>query len=258
MTDVTTPPIVPYWTSPDGAIVVYNDRWENVVSAGLVPVREVALIHADPPYGTGQDFNRGGKVGVKRTRPAGSVRIAVPAGRVREFAPCAGDGEPFDPAPLLALDRPLVAWGSNHYGSRMPDSAAGILWDKRENLPPDDGSDGEYAWSNVGGSLRIFRHYWRGSIRKTEKVEPHVHINQKPIALSAYVFGEHAKLKRGALVFVPYMGSGPDLPAAVAMGLRVIACEVSEEHCRVAIAKRCGAVTAERAAQPAGPLFEGL
>jgi site-specific DNA-methyltransferase (adenine-specific) len=149
-----------------------------------------------------------------------------------------------------------VTWGANHYASRPPDSAAGILWDKREDLPPDDGSDGEYAWSNIGGSLRIFRHYWRGSIRKTEKVEAHVHINQKPIALSAYVFREHARLKPGDLVFVPFGGSGPDIPAAVAMGLRMIWCEASEEHCRIAVGKRLHAVAGEPVA--AGPLFAGL
>lgn len=74
-----------------------------------------------------------------------------------------------------------------------------------------------------------------------------------PIALSTYVF-QRAKLKPGARVFVPYLGSGPDLPAAQAMGLRVVACDVERWCCDAAIG-RLGAVTAERAAEPVGPLF---
>jgi hypothetical protein len=230
--------VTPYYER-DG-ITVYCARWEDVHAAGLIPVRDVALVHADPPYGTRRDFNRGGEVGVKRKRRAGAPPISVPAGRVREFAPCLGDDAPFDPAPLLALKRPLVTWGANHYASRLPDSSAGIFWDKRDDVlaPPDDGSDGEYAWSNIGGSIRTFRHYWRGAIRKTEKLDAHLHVNQKPIALSTYVFREHAKLKPGALVLVPYGGSGPDIAAALAMGLRLIWCEAIEEHCRAAVGAR--------------------
>lgn len=247
----------PYYQSADGAVVVYHARWEAVRDAGLIPVREVALVHADPPYGTRMNFNRGGAVGVKRTRTAGQDPIAVPAGRVRSFAPVLGDDRPFDPAPLLALERPLVTWGANHYGSRLPDSPAGIFWDKRDDAlaPPDDGSDGEYAWSNIGRSIRTFRHYWRGAIRKTEKVEEHLCATQKPIALSSYVFREHAKLKPGALVFVPYGGSGPDLAAAVAMGLRMIWCEAVAEQCRIAVGKR---LQAAPVAESPGPLFAGL
>lgn len=169
------------------------------------------------------------------------------------FPPVHGDDRPFDPTPLLALDRPLVLWGANHYSDKVPGSPSWILWDKREDQTPDDNADGELAWTNLGGPLRIFRHWWRGALRKTEKEDRHLAPTQKPIALSTYVFGR-AKLKRGDLVFVPYLGSGPDLPAAVAMGLRVIAVDCEEWCCATAIG-RLGAITTERAAEPVGPLF---
>ena len=101
----------------------------------------------------------------------------------------------------------------------------------------------------------MFRHVWKGLVRDSERGNAHLHGTQKPIALSAYVFNR-AKLKRGALVFVPFLGSGPDLPAARAMGLRVIACDVERWCCDTAIS-RLGAVTATRAAEPVGPLFGG-
>lgn len=226
----------PYWTSPDGAITVFHARWEDVHAAGLVPVSEVALIHADPPYGIDVETDRSKKTqrGVQLKR--------------RAFPKVAGDREPFDPAPLLALGRPIVLWGANNYAARLPPSAAWIVWDKRVTMPADDGSDCEMAWTNIGASARMFRHVWKGLCRDSEHGDRHLAPTQKPIALSTYVFGR-AKLKRGDLVFVPYLGSGPDLPAAQAMGLRVIACDVERWCCDAAIG-RLGAITSERAADP--------
>ena len=230
----------PYWVSDDGAIAVFCAPWENVHAAGLVPVSEVALIHGDPPYGIDMQADRS------------KTRGGVPHPR-RAFPKVVGDREPFDPLPLLALDRPSVLWGANNYAARLPPSAAWIVWDKRVTMPADDGSDCEMAWTNIGASARVFRHVWKGLCRDSEHGNQHLHPTQKPIALSTYVFNR-AKLKRGDLVFVPYLGSGPDLPAAVAMGLRVIACDVERWCCDTAIG-RLGAITNERAAEPVGPLF---
>jgi site-specific DNA-methyltransferase (adenine-specific)/modification methylase len=173
----------------------------------------------------------------------------------RDWPRVHGDDRPFDPSGLLALARPLVLWGANHYSPRVPESPSWIVWDKRNKLSSNDNADGEVAWTNLGGPLRIFRHLWNGVCRASEagstaKLGP----TQKPIALSTYVF-QRAKLKRGDLVFVPFLGSGPDLPAAVAMGLRVIACDVEEWCCRTAVG-RLQAVTPEEASKPVGPLFE--
>lgn len=241
----------PYWVSPDGAITVYHARCEDVLAAGLVPVREVALVHADPTYGNGDDAHRPGREEGKRVPTRTGVHIA----KGRAWKPLVGNTEPYDPASLLALERPLVTWGGNHYASRLPDETGWLLWDKRDGTVPDNGSDAELAWTNLGGALRTFRHAWRGLARASETGTPHLHPTQKPIALCSWVY-QRAKLKPGALVFVPYLGSGPDLPAARAAGLKIIACEVSRDYCDTAIA-RLGAVTAERAAEPAGPLFAG-
>jgi len=237
----------PYWTSPDGAITVYHARCEDVI-ASVLPVREVALIHADPPYGSNTDT---------AYQPEGERRKGVKrlngGGRGREYPKVVGDDRPFDPSGVLALARPTVLWGANHYSDKVPGSPSWITWDKREDQGSDDNADCEHAWSNLGGPARIFRHWWRGALRKTEKEDRHLHPTQKPIALSTYVF-QRAKLKKGDLVFVPYLGSGPDLPAAQALGLRVIACDVERWCCDTAIG-RLGAITPEKAAEPCGPLF---
>lgn len=250
--------VKPYWTSPDGAIVIYNQRWENVIAAGLVPVREVALIHDDPPYGQNERTERGKAGRGRKPNDPKALRGAGPRGIAsRDFPRVAGDDVPFDPAPLLALQRPSVLWGAQRYAERLPMSPSWLWWGKRAGTTPDNNGDGELAWTNLGGPPREFQHLWRGSIRASE-VSPavHLHPTQKPIALSSWVF-QRAKLQRGDLVFVPHMGSGPDLPACVAAGLKCIAVEVERTYCDRAIA-RLGAVTAERAAMPSGPLFGGL
>ena len=243
----------PYWQSADGAITVYHARWEDVHAAGLVG--EIDLTHADPPYGVRHDTRLRHRNGPARKSSlnGGTVRP-----RAVDFPPIVGDDRPFDPAGVLAFDRPTVLWGANHFASRLPDSSSWILWDKRDGVESNNGADGELAWSNLGGALRIFRHVWSGLCRASENggsggSPKHLHPTQKPVALSTYVF-QRAKLKLGARVFVPYLGSGPDLPAAQAMGLRVIACDVERWCCDTAIG-RLGAITPEKAAEPVGPLF---
>ncbi len=236
----------PYWQSPDRAIVVYHSKWEAVHAAGLVGAPD--FVHADPPYGVNERTER--KSAGRRSRLSG---VGGGVAELHDFPRVHGDDRPFDPSGLLALDRPSVIWGANHFSSRLPDSPSWILWDKRDGTTPDDNADGEAAWTNLGGPLRIFRHLWRGMIKASERTSVRLGPTQKPIALSTYVF-QRAKLKRGALVFVPYLGSGPDLPAAQAMGLRVVACDV-ESWCLDAAIGRLGAITAERAAEPVGPLF---
>lgn len=241
----------PYWQSPDGAIVVYHARFEDVLAAGCVDVPRVALVHDDPPYGIALNTRR-------RSNKGNGGRI--PAGYARDWAPVVGDAAPFDPEPIIALGRRTVLWGGNHFASRLPDSPSWLFWDKREEQPEIDNACGEMAWTNLGGPVRRFAFLWRGLTRRGEGMggahgsSPHLHPTQKPIALCSWVY-QRAKLKRGDLVFVPHGGSGPDLPACVAMGLRLVWCDVEQWCCDTAIA-RLGAVTAERAAEPAGPLFE--
>jgi hypothetical protein len=241
--------VKPYWQSPDGRTTIYHAPWEAVVAAGCVPLSEVALIHGDPTYGNGKDAHRGDAVEYVQ-------KSATKSGVQRVWAPLAGNDKPFDPAPLLALDRPAVLWGANHYASRLPDSKAWLVWDKSDGTTSNTYSDCELAWCSFGGSIRQFRHVWKGLARESENGIPHLYPTQKPIKLSVFVF-QHAKLKPGDLVFVPCLGSGPDVAAAHQMGLRIIGCDVSKEACDLSVS-RLRSITPERNAEPAGPLFVGL
>jgi site-specific DNA-methyltransferase (adenine-specific)/modification methylase len=234
--------VTPYYVTPCGSIRIYHARWEDVLAAGVFDPRDVALVHADPPYGVKERTDRASK---GRSNATAS----------RDFAAVAGDAEPFDPSALLCLTRPTVLWGANHYSNRVPGSPSWITWDKRNGSTSDDNADCEHAWTNLGGPARLFSHLWRGMMRASEHGDRY-HPTQKPEALSSYVF-QRAKLKRGDLVLVPYMGSGPDLRPALAMGLRVVACEVEEFYCRTAVNARLRSVAKPEAPETLGPLFGG-
>jgi site-specific DNA-methyltransferase (adenine-specific)/modification methylase len=214
----------------------------------VVDVPRVALVHDDPPYGI--DFTSERRRGTKSAKKSANGKTWG-----KKWDRVVGDDAPFDPAPLLALDRPTVLWGGNNFASRLPDSGGWIVWDKKRGGTASQGhkaSDAELAWSNIGRTIDLFSFFWDG-FRRDGEILSHLHPTQKPIELCSFVY-RFAKLKPGALVFVPHGGSGPDLPACRAAGLRLIWCDVEKWCCDTAIA-RLGAVTRERAAEPVGPLF---
>lgn len=209
----------------DGRIRIFHARWEDVWPTLGLKHEDVALLWADPPYGVSERTDRSSK-GRGKAGPSGRFQDSV------DFPSVAGDDEPFEPVPLLRFPK-LVLWGANHYASRLPDSPSWWWWDKKDGTTPDDNSDGELAWTNLGGPAREFGHFWRGMMRATEH-GVRLHPTQKPVALATWGF-QRAKLKPGDLVFSPYMGSGPEARAALDMGLRFIGCEIVEEYCRAAV-----------------------
>lgn len=225
--------IEPYYQSADGAVIVYHARYEDVLDDGLVPVGDVALIHDDPPYGV--KANTAGRgIGKRAAYTRSGSYKGSPADVVH--APVAGDDRPFYASQLLSLARPTVIWGGHLCQPALPRSTSWLFWDKREDTTADDNGDGELAWTNLGGPVRRFSHLWRGTCRASETGTLHLHGTQKPVALCSWVY-QRARLERGDMVFVPHLGSGPDLPAARAAGLRVIGCDVEEWCCATAVAR---------------------
>jgi hypothetical protein len=246
--------VTPYFQTPDCMVTIFHARWEDVVAAGVIKMADVALIHDDPEYGVKERTKR---ASAGRTR-TGAQRGKLHAGAsvARDFPAIVGDDKPYDPAPILALDKPTVTWGANHYASRLSDSPSWLEWDKREDTTSDDNADFELAWTNLGGPARKFRHLWRGLCRASETGGQRLHATQKPESLSAFVF-DHAmnrkKLKRGDLIFVPRMGSGPCIRPAQAIGCRIVLCEVVQMYCETAVNARLKASV--RQADVPGGLF---
>jgi len=96
---------------------------------------------------------------------------------------------------------------------------------------------------------------WLGgsSAAPTETSNQRIHPTQKPVALCEWGF-KRAGLKRGDLVFSPYLGSGPEVRAALNMGLRIIGCELVPEYCEAVVKHRTGLA---RHVEGQGVLFGG-
>ena len=208
--------------------------------AASIDMGAVGLVLADPPYGTAvQKAN--GSIGMS---PATVTRNSYL--RKRRMVPmpargypsrCAGDGEPFDPAWLLALERPLILWGANHYADKLPASPSWLVWDKREGQVSDNFADAELAWSNLGGPARLFSHYWRGLIRRSERGR-RLHPMQKPVALMKWCLSLWVGGGGSGTVFDPYAGSGPVARACLDLGLLYIGVDVEEWCCELVVTHR--------------------
>ena len=252
------PAMKPYYQTEDGSIRIFHARWEDVLAAGVFAPKDIALVHADPPYGVNERTDRASKGRGKRHALTGGLAAA------KNWAAVEGDNKPYSPQSILDLDRPTVLWGANHYAGRfLSSSPSWLVWDKREEVGSDDNADGELAWTNLGGPVRIFRHLWRGLCRASEVggAWHTLHPTQKPEALSEFVFAhaeKRKKLKRGDTVLIPYMGSFPDARPAIVRGYKVIACEVAEEYCKTAVNARLRAVAKPIENAALGPLFGAL
>jgi DNA modification methylase len=172
----------------------------------------------DPPYGHGWK-------GVASSSPGGRNWTR------RRAVAIVGTDKPFDPLPWLSF-KTVVLWGANHYASRLPDSPAWLVWDKREGTAENNLSDCELAWCNVGGSARLIGHMWNGLCRASE-VGEHLHPTQKPIVVMAWCM-ERAKVPEGATVLDPFCGSGTTLIAALETGRKAIGIEIDERWVEVA------------------------
>ena len=186
---------------------------------------EADVLVTDPPYGINY-----------RTS---SSRSAL--GPSLDWAPIEGDDEPFDPAFLLALNKPTVMFGANHYCSRMPDASRWLVWDKLDGLTTDkravgfnNSADVELAWTNIGGPARIYRQRWMGLMKAGEDAQTaRRHPTEKPVELMRWVIQQCPP----GTVADPFMGSGTTLRAAKDLGRKAIGVELEERYCEIA-AKR--------------------
>jgi site-specific DNA-methyltransferase (adenine-specific) len=192
-------------------ITIYHGDCRDLIPNGLW--FGVDAIVTDPPYGVALDT---------------SARWPW----LNDHAPIAGDEEPFDPSWLLAFGGPLILWGANHYASRLPDSKGWLCWDKatRDGLDLRQ-AEIEFAWTNCVSRPRMLRHMWSGAFRASERGTRY-HPAQKPVDLMGWCISLFPNDTER--IPDPYMGAGPILVAAKALGRRAIGIEIEERYCEIA------------------------
>lgn len=207
--------VKPYYQH--NGITIYHGDWRSIAP----PAADLVL--ADPPYGAN----------IVRKNGHGAFKgqgRKVDNATTRSYAPIIGDAESFDPLPVIALQIPSILWGANYYADKLPPARGWFVWDKENS---GDFGDVELAWTNIDTAPRLFRHMWNGMLRASERDTPRVHPTQKPVALMRWCL-QRARLAPGALVFDPYMGSGPVAQACKELGYRYVGCELVEQYCEVA------------------------
>lgn len=199
----------PYYEH-QGITIYHGDCFEIVSS-----LQKPDLVLTDPPYGI--NYKHGGG----KYRNASTVIDSI-----------RGDDKPFDPR---KFPKPIITWGANHYFFNLEKGGRWFVWDKRENvIPQRDQADCEIAWCSDAGVDRIFRHYWDGFNKKSERNEARLHPTQKPVELMRWCLGFYPEEK---LILDPFMGSGTTLRAAKDLGRKAIGIEIEEKYCEIA-AKR--------------------
>jgi len=171
-------------------------------------------IVSDPPYGIAYD----------PSSPGGS--------KWHDVAGIVGDDRAFDPAPMLQPRVPMVLFGANHFASKLPDSRAWFVWDKRAGAKPTDFSDCELAWCSIDGPARVVQYRWSGADRPAHERGKFWHPTQKPTDVMIWQIERVSK--PGQVVCDPYMGSGTTGVAALRCGRKFIGIEIEERWFRAA------------------------
>lgn len=144
----------------------------------------------------------------------------------------AGDGVPFDPSPLLALNVPCILWGANFYSDKLP-GGGWLVWDKRPGIEDMvfNRSDSELAYLSGSKTVKTIRHLWHGLCRASE-VGEHLHPTQKPVAVMATCIKFLPADAR--TILDPFMGAGSTGVACVNSGRKFIGIELEPHYFDIA------------------------
>lgn len=214
----------PYYQ--EAGITIYHADYRDVLDSMTVD-----LLLTDPQY----QLANGKKATTMNATAKRGARflkgiVTVP----KDWGYLQGDDAPFDPSPFLGFPK-VILWGAIHYANRLPNSTSWLVWDKRDGVASDDNADGELAWSNIGGPLRIHRQLWKGICRagreniaiQGDKLHPF----QKPVSLMRWCL---SLVPDARLILDPFMGSGTTLVAAKEENRKAIGIDIEECNCEIA------------------------
>jgi len=181
-----------------------------------IPDKSVDAVITDPPYGINYDASH------KKYKNGISRNIGD------------WDKKPFDPSPILKLNKPTIMWGGNCFASRLPDQAGWLSWVKStRNNGKIRQADMELAWTNCIARSRNITHLWIGAYRDSESGIKNVHPTQKPIAVMKWCI--ELITKQGDTILDPFMGSGTTGVACVQTGRKFIGIEIEPKYFDIAV-----------------------
>ena len=165
----------------------------------------------DPPYGIGKD-------GQVRTTGGNGGRKAYEFKGWDSVRP-----DPLTFAEILKIAPAQIIWGGNYFADLLPATGQWLVWDKGQRI---NQSDGELAWTNKNGALRIF------TLNRVALMgDGAVHPTQKPVEVMQWCLSFFLK---GAHVFDPFMGSGTTGVACLRRGHKFTGIERDPDYFEIA------------------------
>lgn len=186
----------------------------------LLPMLEAYdLLLTDPPYGIFKDSNGSGLM-------FGAKTIYCEDKTAAEW-----DKRPEAETLMLAMSKckQHIIWGGNYLADMLGACKGPLVWNKLTGN--NSYADGEMAWSDVVGTMRIFTHQWCGAFKDSERGERAMHPTQKPVSLMRWCLDKSDDAKT---ILDPWMGSGTTLIAARAKGIKADGIEINERYCEAA------------------------
>ena len=172
---------------------------------------KVDAVVTDPPYGIGRD-------GQKRTTGGNGGRKGY---AFKGWDATRPSQEIFDM--MVAKSQWQVIWGGNYFADMLPPAAGWLVWDKGQRI---NQSDGELAYSNQGGALRIITQN-----RVAILTDGAQHPTQKPVSV---MVGSVKHVRDAEIILDPFMGSGSTLVACAKLGRKGIGIELDPDYFDIA------------------------
>ena len=123
-----------------------------------------------------------------------------------------------------------IIWGGNYFAADLGDCPGILIWNKKTGN--NSYADGECAFSNVTGTMRIFTHQWCGAFKDSERGLRAEHPTQKPAALMEWCLSLHPKAET---VLDPFMGSGTTGVACAQSGRSFTGIERERKYFDIAV-----------------------
>jgi site-specific DNA-methyltransferase (adenine-specific) len=210
------------WTSEDGRIRLINGDCVEFIRG--LPDKCFELAVVDVPYG----------IGVYKSGVMGGGVLA----RQSTYRPTNWDND----APtqdywnqLFRVSVNQIAWGANHFISRIPiDSSCWIVWDKENG--ENNFADCELAWSSFDKAVRLFRYKWQGMLQADMKnKEQRIHPTQKPVALYRWLLHNYAN--EGDRILDTHGGSMSSVIACHEKGFAITCLELDPDYYDAGLAR---------------------
>lgn len=177
-----------------------------------IDLSEIGACVTDPPYGLGKKIASGEFQrihGVEQCKKMLAWDLKAPCLKF-----------------LLDLKVPCIFWGGNYFDN-LPPSRKWLVWDKGGGMKGRSFAEGELAYCNFDGNLRIKK------FNPLSMPETKEHITQKPLEIMNWCIEQLPKDCTGT-IFDPFMGSGSTLVACAKTGRHGIGIEIDEEYFNIA------------------------